>query len=163
MTTPARFALAPYLAGSHTEITTSTVLILLRRDRDKRRAERAEASGNTFRHEILFNTVLVLFLSLPGMKKLLEPSRTFCFKQLMVGLWRFRFGSYLPDPEGMLQPQLSLPACVWRSLLLFGTLTPWALINEALFPTLYESPLGLVLINYSTAPSAHLELGSLLF
>lgn len=81
----------------------------------------------------------------------------------------FNFVLYLPDPECMPQPQLSLwrtillPACVWWVLFLFGILTPWALIDEVLFPALYESPLDLVLINYSTAPSAHLELGSLLF
>lgn len=55
-----------------------------------------------------------------------------------------------------------LPAGAWQVLLLFGIVTPWAVINEMLFPALYESLLDLGFINYSTAPSAHSELGSLL-
>lgn len=69
-----------------------------------------------------------------------------------------------PDQNNAAAASLTpLPARGCRVLLLRGILTPWALINEVLFPALYESPLDLVLINYSTAQSAHLELGSPLF
>lgn len=69
-----------------------------------------------------------------------------------------------PDQESAAATALTpLPAWGWRVLLLHGILTPWALINEVLFPALYESLLDLVLINYSTAQSAHFELGSPLF